>query len=78
MVATEELVMTKHAQDEAMDDGISRIEIAEAISRGPRVLEGNHFLIVYRHFTVVYERLEDGRFKIITVHIGRPTGWKGK
>lgn len=78
MVTAEELVMTKHAQDEAMDDAISRIEIAEAISRGPRVLEGNHFLTVYRHFTVVYERLEDGRFKIITVHLGRPRGWKGK
>lgn len=78
MVTTEELVMTKHAQDEAMDDGISRVEIAEAISRGPRVLEGNHFLTVYRHFTVVYGRMEDGRFKIIIVHLGRPTGWKGK
>lgn len=78
MVTTEDLVMTKHAQDEAMDDGISRIEIAEAISRGPRVLECNHFLTVYRHFTVVYEHMEDGRFKIITVHLGRPTGWKGK
>jgi len=78
-VATkEDLVMTKHAQDEAMDDGISRVEIAEAISRGPRVLEGNHFITVYRHFTVVYEALPDNLFKIITVHIGRPKGWKGK
>ncbi len=78
MVAKEDLVMTKHAQDEANDDGISRIEIAEAISRGPRILEGNHFITVYRDFTVVYEKLEDSRYKIITVHLGRPRGWKGK
>ncbi len=70
--------MSKHAQDEAMDDGISRIEIAEAISRGPRIPEGNHFVTVYRHFTVVYEPLPDKRYKVITVHAGRPRNWKGK
>ncbi|HLC85250.1 MAG TPA: DUF4258 domain-containing protein [Candidatus Nanoarchaeia archaeon] len=78
MVGREDLVMTKHAQDEANDDGISRTEIAEAITRGPRTQEGDHFLTVYRHFTVVYERLQDGRYKIITVHLGRPRNWKGK
>lgn len=78
MVSKEEILMTKHAQDEANEDGISRVEIAEAISRGPRVPESNHFITVYRHFTVVYERLPDKRYKIITVHIGRPLHWKGK
>jgi len=46
MVTKEDLIMTKHAQDEAMDDGISRIEIAEAVGRGPRVPEGNHFITI--------------------------------
>ena len=78
MVTKEELVMTKHAQDEAMDDGISRSEIAEAIGRGPRIPEGDHFITIYRHFTVVYERVPDARFKIITVHLGRPKNWKKK
>ncbi|MEK6938309.1 MAG: hypothetical protein AABX04_04665 [Nanoarchaeota archaeon] len=78
MVSTENLIMSKHAQDEAMDDGISRAEIAEAIGRGPRMPEVNHFITVYRHFTVVYELLSDKRFKVITVHIGRPKGWKIK
>lgn len=78
MVTKDDLILTKHAQDEAMDDGISRDEIAEAISRGPRVPEGNHFMTVYRHFTVAYEKLTDGRYKIITVHLGRPRGWRGK
>ncbi len=78
MVTTEDIIMTKHALDEAMDDGISRIEIAEAISRGPRVPEGNHFITVYRHFTVVYEQMPDFRFKIITAHLGRPKHWRGK
>ncbi len=78
MVGKEDLVMTKHAQDEANDDGISRIEIAEAITRGPRIPEGNHYVTIYRDFTVVYERLSDGRYKIITVHLGRPKGWKEK
>ena len=78
MVTTAELIMTKHAQDEAMDDGISRTEIAEAISRGPRLAEGNHYLTVYRHFTVVYEKLPNSLYKIITVHLGRPKKWKGK
>lgn len=78
MVTAEELVMSKHALDEAMDDGITRSEIAESISRGPRIPEGNHFITVYRHFTVAYERLSDGRYKVITVHLGRPRGWKGK
>ena len=57
MVIKEDLVMTKHALDEAMDDGISRLEIAEAISRSPRIPEGNHFITIYRHFTVVFEKL---------------------
>jgi len=78
MVQKQDLFMTKHAQDEANDDGISRTEIAEAITRGPRVPEGDHFVTVYRHFTVVYERLDDHCFKIITVHLGRPNNWKGK
>lgn len=78
MVTKDDLVMTKHAQDEANDDGVSRVEIAEAISRGPRIPEGNHFITVYRDFTVVYERLPDNRFKIITAHLGRPRNWKGK
>ncbi|MDO8656144.1 MAG: DUF4258 domain-containing protein [Nanoarchaeota archaeon] len=78
MVTKEELVMTKHAQDEALDDGISRVEIAEAISRGPRIPEGNHFVTVYRHFTVVYKKISDNLYKIITVHLGRPRGWKIK
>jgi len=78
MVTKEELVMTKHAQDKAMDDGISRSEIAEAIGRGPRIPEGDHFITIYRHFTVAYEKLVDGRYKVITVHLGRPRGWQGK
>jgi hypothetical protein len=78
MVSTEDLIMTRHAQDEAMDDGISRVEIAEAIGRGPRIPEGDHFVTIYRHFTVVYEMMEDKRFKVITVHLGRPKGWKIK
>ena len=78
MVTWEDLVLTKHAQDEANDDGISRTEVAEAVTRGPRMPEGSHFVTVYRHFTVVYEKMTDGRFKIITVHLGRPRSWKGK
>jgi len=70
--------MTKHAQDEANDDGISRVEIVEAISRGPRVVEGNHFITVYRDFTVVYEKLDNDKYKIITVHLGRPKRWSTK
>ncbi len=78
MASKEDLVMTKHALDEALDEGISRIEIAEAVSRGPRFPEGNHFITIYRHFTVVYEILPEGKYKIITVHLGRPRGWKQK
>ena len=78
MASKEDLVMTKHALDEAMDEGLSRIEIAEAISRGPRIPEGNHFITIYRHFMVVYEALLQGKYKIITVHLGRPRGWKRK
>lgn len=78
MVTKDDLLMTKHAQDEANDDGISRTEIAEAISRGPRMPEGNHFVTVYRHFTVIYEKLPDKRYKIIIVHIGRPRHLKRK
>ncbi len=78
MVLKEDLVMTKHALDEAMDEGISRIEIAEAISRGPRLPEGSHFITIYRYFTVVYEILPNEKYKIITVHSGKPRRWKQK
>ena len=78
MPQVNDLFMTKHAQDEANDDGISRVEIVEAISRGPRVVEGNHFITVYRDFTVVYEKLDNDKYKIITVHLGRPKRWSTK
>ena len=78
MVSKEDLVMTKHAQDEANDDGISRTEIAEAITQGPRFKEGDHFITIYRDFCVIFEPLEESRFKVITVHWGKPKNWRSK
>lgn len=78
MVTKEELLMTKHAQEEANDEGISRIEIAEAIGCGPRIREGNHYITIYQDITVVYEKIQKQKFKIITAHLGRPGRWKEK
>ena len=76
MVKKEELVFSNHALMESQIDGISRNEIAEALSRGAPVGQNGHFIIIYKYFTVVYRILPDGRCKIITVHSGYPKKWK--
>ncbi len=54
MVKKEDLAMSDHAWLESHADGISRNEIAEAITRGPRVRQNGHFITIYKYFTVVY------------------------
>ena len=76
MVKKEDIVMSAHAWLESHADGISRTEIAEALSRGPRVQQNGHFITIYKYFTVVYRIMSDGRYRIITVHSGHPRKWK--
>ncbi len=71
-----EFTFSKHAWIEAHEDGISDAEIAEALSRGPKFRQNGHFITIYKYFTIVYRRLSDGRYKIITVHSGHPRKWK--
>jgi len=76
MVKKEDLVLSDHSWVESHHDGISRNEIADALSRGARVPQSGHFITIYKYFTVVYRILPDGRYKIITVHSGHPRRWK--
>ncbi len=76
MVKIEDLIMTEHADVEAAIDGISKSEIAEALSRGMRIKQNGKFITIYKYFTVVYKILSEDKYKIITVFAGCPRKWK--
>ncbi len=76
MTKEEEVIFTKHAWTEAEQDGISESEIMEALTRGQRICQNNHFITIYKYFTVIYKIRPDGKYKIITVYSGYPRKWK--
>lgn len=76
MVKKEELIFSEHAELEALEDGISKSEIEEAIARGAKMRQNGHFITIYKYFTVVYRKLPHRRCRIITVFAGYPRTWK--
>ncbi len=76
MTKIDNLIFTEHADIEAALDGISKSEIAEAVSRGMRIRQNGKFIIIYKYFTVVYKIWPNGKYKIITVFSGHPRKWK--
>ena len=66
MIKEEDLIITQHAQDKMILEGISVKQVAEAIARGSIFKQTDGFLAVYTYFSVAYKRIGD-KFKIKTV-----------
>lgn len=64
--------MTEHADKEAILDGISKNEIAEALSRGTKIKQNGKYITIYKYFTIVYKITIYGKYKIITIFTGYP------
>jgi len=71
-----DVIFTIHAFAEAEQDGISKNEIIEALSRGKTYPQNGKFITIYKYFTVIYKIRPDGKYKIITVYSGYPGTWK--
>lgn len=70
MIKEEDLLITKHAQDKMISEGISSKQVVEAISRGPTFKQTDGLLTVYSYFSVAYKKLGE-KYKIKTVFLNK-------
>ncbi|MBS3152238.1 hypothetical protein J4230_02400 [Candidatus Woesearchaeota archaeon] len=70
MVKEEDLILTRHAQDKMILEGVSIKQVAEAITRGSVFKQTDGFLAVYTYFSVAYKKIGDN-YKIKTVFINK-------
>jgi len=67
-VSEMELVMSRHALEQARERGISINEIKESIKCGAKVLQNNKIITTYRHIKVIFKKIKNKIF-VITVMI---------
>lgn len=65
-----ELLMSRHAIEQARERGISINEVKEVISKGAKQVYGGKIISSFRHIKVVFKKIRDKYF-IITVMIKR-------
>ena len=70
MVKKEDLIISKHACDKMLVEGISEEQICQALERGSRFTQTEGYLAVYSYFSVAYKRLGN-KYKIKTVFINK-------
>ena len=64
-----EIIMSRHALEQARERGISINEIKETIQKGSKFLQKNNKIITtYRHLKIVFKKLND-KFFLITVMV---------
>ena len=64
------MVITKHAYDKMLIEGISVDQICEAINKGSKFKQSEGCLAVYTYFSVAYKIIRD-KYKIKTVFLNR-------
>ena len=70
MITRSNLIITKHASDKMIIEGISIDQICEAINKGSKFKQTEGYLAVYTYFTVAYKIIEN-KYKIKTVFLNR-------
>jgi len=65
-----DLLITKHAQEKMLIEGISATQICEAIERGSKFQQTEGLLVRYSYFSVAYRRLGQ-KYVIKTVFLNR-------
>ncbi len=70
MVTKKDLMITKHAQDKMSIEGISILQICDAINRGSKFQQTDGLLTKYGYFSVAYKKLNN-KYLIKTVFLNR-------
>ena len=70
MIRPSDLVITVHAADKMVIEGISAQLVCEALERGSKFQQTEGYLAVYTFFSVAYKKLGD-KYKIKTVFLNR-------
>jgi len=63
-----EIIMSKHALEQARERGVSINEVKETIRCGAKFLQEDKIVVMYRHIKIVFKKQED-KFFIITIMI---------
>jgi len=63
-----ELIMSRHALEQARERGVSINEIKETIQKGAKFLQQKKIVAMHRHIKVVFKKSEN-KFFVITVMI---------
>jgi len=63
-----EIVMSKHALEQARERGVNINEIKETIRFGAKFFQNEKIVAVYRHVKIVFKKIKN-KFFIITVMI---------
>ena len=68
MITKRDLLITKHASDKMVIEGISIDQICEALNKGSKFKQTDGYLAVYTYFSVSYKIMEN-KYKIKTVFL---------
>ena len=66
MIAEEDLIVTKHAQEKMHIEGIPVQQVIEALERGSKYQQTDGFLAVHSYYSVAYKKI-GSRYLIKTV-----------
>ena len=70
MVEKKDLLITKHAADKMIIEGITSQQICDALNRGSRFVQSEGYLSVYTYFSVAWKRLGN-KYKVKTVYLNK-------
>ena len=70
MIKREDVLITKHAQEKMIIEGISTEQIIEALEKGSKFQQTEGVLVVYSYFSVAYKKV-DIKYIIKTVFLNR-------
>ncbi|MBI2146935.1 hypothetical protein HYU19_00480 [Candidatus Woesearchaeota archaeon] len=70
MLSQNDLIITKHAADKMIIEGITPAQVCSAISKGSRFQQTDGYLSVYTYYSVAWKR-KGMQYKIKTVFVNR-------
>lgn len=68
------LIMSRHALEQARERGISINEIKACIQRGAKSMQGEKIVAMYTHIKVIYKKIGDCNFVITAMIRGEKNG----
>ena len=70
VVAKQDLLITKHAADKMIIEGITSQQVCDAINKGSRFEQTDGYLSVYTYFSVAWKKFMN-KYKIKTVFLNK-------